>query len=172
MIPIIHKIIARLTIPTASKELGLVSAKNIIQTNIADRIVQGMSIWKQKHFHCPNTIKKKSLIDNGRLAAIVKTTHNARNLNSILSRLPLHIKISQNFNNLFVNYVTLRTIDLFDYFQTIKLSSAIWAISRYKKKRKGSDIFLLEHRHLLFPLNIVGENPSVWWLKRTKLLKF
>jgi hypothetical protein len=37
-------IIARLTIPTASKELGLVSAKNIKQTNIANRIIQGMSI--------------------------------------------------------------------------------------------------------------------------------
>ena len=81
---------ARLTIPTASKELGLVSAKNIKQANITNRIIQGMSIWKQKHFHCPNIVKKKSLIDNGRLAAIVKMTHNARNLNSILSQ--LHIK--------------------------------------------------------------------------------
>ena len=44
MIPIIHMIMARLAIPTASKELGLVSAKNIRQTNIANRIIQGMSI--------------------------------------------------------------------------------------------------------------------------------
>ena len=171
MIPIIHEIIARLAIPTASKKLGLVSAKTIRQTNIANRNIQGMSIWKKKYFLCPNIVKKKSLTDNGRLAAIVKMTHNARNLNFILSHLILHTKISQNFNNLFVNSIALRTIDLFDYFQTIKLSSAIWAISRCKKKRKGLDIFLLEHAQLLFTSNFVGENFVIAYLEKARRVK-
>ncbi|MCW3974912.1 MAG: hypothetical protein NWE86_01550 [Candidatus Bathyarchaeota archaeon] len=85
MIPIIHKIIPRLTIPTASKELGLVSAKNRRQVIITNKTIQGMSIWKEKYFQCPNIVKKKSLMDNGKLAAIVNTIHNARNLNFMSS---------------------------------------------------------------------------------------
>jgi hypothetical protein len=99
MIPIIHEIIASTIMPTASQKLSLVSAKNSRQVIITNKTIQGISICQLKYFQYPTIVKKKSLIDNGRLAAIVRMIHNARNLNSILSHLLLHTKISQNYNN-------------------------------------------------------------------------
>ena len=75
MIPTIHEVIARNTMPIASQKLGLVSAKYRREVININKIIQGISINQSKNFQYPVIMKKRSLIDKGKLAAIINMIH-------------------------------------------------------------------------------------------------